>query len=373
MGGIFWIGSVLALWMGLGRVARRTEESKPLNEWTPAGELPSISVLVAARNEEKNIRKLLEALQLQDYPKERWETIILDDSSSDNTVGIVHEYFDQRQRLQLIKVGIPPNGVAPKKNALIKGMSVAAGEIILVTDADCVPGPGWVSGIARQFSAGIDAVVGYSPLSGDGVTGAVGKFDAFVNAVVSAGSIGLGHPTTAVGRNFSYRKTAWDAVGGFGSTLEGASGDDDLMLQRIAANGGHIVFSTDRSTVIRSNTKSTLGDWWRMKRRHLSAGKRYQPKLVLFSSALYIFQIGLLILAGLATFGKISPIHVIAIWGFKVFADWLTLHRGARLLHHRNWIGAFLTGEVISPILFAVLVPISLVGKVRWKGRALNN
>jgi len=364
---------VIALWIGLGKVARLAAENTTPSEWTSAEEFPAISVLVAARNEELNIRNLLEALQLQDYPSERWETIILDDSSSDNTVGIVQEYLGQKQRLQLIEVGIPPNGVAPKKNALTKGMTVAAGEIILVTDADCVPGPGWVSGMARQFSPEIDAVVGYSPLSGGGISGAVGIFDAFVNAVVSAGSIGLGYPTTAVGRNLSYRKRVWDAVGGFGSTLEGASGDDDLMLQRIAAGGGRIVFSTDRSTVIRSNTKSTLGDWWRMKRRHLSAGKRYQPKLILFSSALYLFQVGLLILAGLATFGKINPIHVSAIWGFKVLADWLTLQRGARLLHHRNWIGAFITGEVISPILFTVLVPISLIGKVRWKGRALNN
>ncbi len=316
---------------------------------------------------------MLNALQSQDYPNDKWEAIILDDSSDDDTAEIVREYVEQDKRFRLIEVGDHPDGIAPKKNALTKGVECSTAEIILVTDADCKPGPGWVSGMAKQFSTDTDAVVGYSPLTGKGLAGAVGRFDAFVNAVVSAGTIGLGHPTTAVGRNMGYRKSVWNHIGGFGSTVKGASGDDDLLLQRIASKKGKVVFSGDRTTKVGSNTKSTLAEWWLMKRRHLSAGKRYQPALILFSFALYLFQVGLLIITGLATFGKINPIQVGAIWGFKVLVDGLALQKGAQLLQHKRWIASFITGEVISPILFTLLVPISLIGKVRWKGRALNS
>lgn len=364
--------------MGLGRISQQAHKSSVVKAGndtptTAPKEPPTISVLVAVRNEELNIRNLLEALQQQDYPRERWEAIIIDDSSTDGTAGIVSEYIASKLDFKIIAAGTPPAGVAPKKNALNKGLEIAAGDVILATDADCIPGPGWVSGMAWQFSSEADAIVGYSPLTGYGLAGALGSFDAFVNAVVSAGTIGLGHPTTAVGRNFGYRKSVWHDVGGFGSTAQGASGDDDLLLQRIAANGGKVVFSSEHSTVIQSTAKPTIAEWWRMKRRHLSAGKRYQPKLVLFSSALYLFQVGLLLITGLATFGKISPVHVFAIWGLKALVDWLALFRGAKLLRQRQWIVAFLAGEVISPILFTVLVPISLIGKVKWKGRTLDN
>jgi len=390
--GAVWIAAVEALRFGL----KKLKPSIANQYGNYSGDL-KVSVLIAARNEAKNIGRTLEALSRQDYPTDQLEVIVIDDNSTDDTVQVVQSYIDSRFRrndkavhndkavrsdksvhndkavFKVISAGIPPDGIAPKKNALAKGIEAASGEIILTTDADCLSRPGWITGMVQQFEPGVDAVVGFSPLEGKGITGAIGRFDALVNAVVSAGSIGFGKPVTAVGRNFAYRKSAWESAGGFGSSAQGASGDDDLLLQRIAGRGGSVRFSIDPSTYVESSTKETLAGWWKMKRRHFSAGKRYDTTLVIFAIMLYLFQVGLLLNAVLIITGVINAAVFFYIWGMKVLFDGITLARGAKLLHARKWFLVFIIGEIISPVLFILLVPSSLFGKVQWKGRSLNN
>ena len=359
--GAVWVVSVLALAAGLGRLRRFESDSKP-----------SVSVLIAARNEEKNIGKCLSALGRQDYPEELREIIVIDDSSTDRTGEIAAGFTDTISGLRVLQAGAVPDGVAPKKNALIKGIEASNGEIILTTDADCEPPSGWISGIISCFEPEIDAVVGFSPITGKGVTGALCKFDSLANAVISAGTLGLGIPGSAVGRNFAYRRTAWNDVGGFGSSASGASGDDDLLLQRIGAAGGRIAFATDPGSFVPAKGKESLSDWLSMKRRHFSAGKRYKPDLILFSGLLYLFNPALIVGTVLAAVGSIDWQTIIAIWGAKIAVDGLTLSRGARLFRQRGWVFAWLIGEFVSPLLFTLLIPSSMFGRITWKDRSLK-
>lgn len=359
--GLAWIGTVLWLFVGLYRHKPRRRSLRP-----------RVSVLIAARNEAGNITRCLTAMAAQNYPAERWEIIIIDDNSTDSTRAEIRAFRGKFHEMKILSVTAPPLGVAPKKHALAKGIMVAEGEIILTTDADCEPSAGWVSSMASHFDKGVDAVAGISPLAGKGLVGKIAGLDSLINAVVSAGSIGQGRPVTVAGRNFGFRRSVFMEIGGYGEDIQGASGDDDLLLQRISRHGGKVKFNAEVAGHVLSSAPPTLDAWWRMKRRHISAGKRYQPLLVTFSAMLYLFQVGLILMAALAIAGHLSLEFFIAIFGIKFAVDMATVARGAVIMKVRKWLIPFIIAELISPILFTILIPTAMVGKISWKGRELD-
>ena len=59
---------------------------------TDLTEMPSVSIIIPARNEEKNIERCLDSLMLLNFPKEKLEVIVVDDESTDNTAALVSSY-----------------------------------------------------------------------------------------------------------------------------------------------------------------------------------------------------------------------------------------------------------------------------------------
>jgi cellulose synthase/poly-beta-1,6-N-acetylglucosamine synthase-like glycosyltransferase len=98
--------------------------------------LPSVSVLVPVKNEEKVVGRLLKALLKLDYPSEKVEIIVVDDGSTDNTVGICEKYVDgYSERIRVLRRSMSEG----KPSALNYGMKYASGEIVATFDADSIP------------------------------------------------------------------------------------------------------------------------------------------------------------------------------------------------------------------------------------------
>ena len=126
-------------------------------------ELPTVSILVAARNEENNILSCLESLDNLEYPENKLEIIIVDDASADNTLNIVSDFIHGKQKFRVIY--LQTNEVAKLKGkvrAMAEGIKIATGEIILTTDADCVVNPIWAKTIASYYIEGVGVVNGFT-------------------------------------------------------------------------------------------------------------------------------------------------------------------------------------------------------------------
>jgi chlorobactene glucosyltransferase len=106
-------------------------------------EAPLLSVLVPARNEEKNIERCLRSLFAQDYPQ--LQIVVVDDASADQTPGILERLAKEDKRLTVLQGKPLPKGWTGKNNALVHGLSVVKGEFILFLDADVVLQPGAIS------------------------------------------------------------------------------------------------------------------------------------------------------------------------------------------------------------------------------------
>jgi cellulose synthase/poly-beta-1,6-N-acetylglucosamine synthase-like glycosyltransferase len=135
----FWITLVIALvWLRRHLDVNRGRSEPLLSEQdadAQEADLPSLSVLVAAKDEEANIGRCVEGLLAQDYPD--LQIIVIDDRSADATGEIIDRLAFRAARLLAVHVSELPAGWFGKNNAMRLGVERATGQLLCFSDADC--------------------------------------------------------------------------------------------------------------------------------------------------------------------------------------------------------------------------------------------
>lgn len=329
-----------------------------------------ISIIVAMKNERRYVRSCLEALINQTYPKDRLEIIIVDDGSTDETLNILSEYQNKYSFLKINRNESTPAGLSGKKYALKKAIANSTGEILLFTDADCVPPPDWAYAMLSCFASEVGLVAGFSPLI-DPTNSIIGKLlllDSLVNGSVAAGSIGLGGAATCTGRNLAYRRVVYDQVNGFNKIMHSVSGDDDLFLQLVhKETDWKIRFSNEKDAIVPSYQSKTIKEFFTQKKRHLSAGKYYNLKLQI---AYFLFHTSNLFLFAFFLISIILGQNILlaALLLFNKFLiDWLIFLAAGKTFKIRPDMKYFLLWEIFFVLYHLIISPASWFGKIRWK------
>lgn len=350
---------IFLLWRGVKKLvpcsAERTER---------------VSIIVAMRDEQEHAAACLTALLSQDYPDELLQIIVVDDASQDATPQILAEFARLYPQMKVITQEPDSELISRKKAALSRAIAEADGEILLFTDADCVPPPEWAKTIVSCFGADTGMVVGFSPVF-DETNSWLGRalaIDSLAAAAVAAGSIANGSATTCTGRNIAYRREVYDQLKGFETIEHSISGDDDLFLQRVhRETNWKIKFAANLEAVVPSFQTTSLSGFIRQKRRHLSAGKYYNMKVqagyLLFHLAsllLYLFFFGSLIV------GQNAVWSILALAG-KFAADFFLLKKTRSRLQAKISLRDFFSWELFFIIYNCFIGPLSWIGKIRWK------
>jgi glycosyltransferase involved in cell wall biosynthesis len=237
---------------------------------------PGISVVVCAKNEYQNLRKLIPVLLSQNYVD--FEVILVDDKSTDDTYDFGIEWGQKEERFKLIRINSRPDHINNKKYAITLGVKAAKFEHILLTDADCLPvSENWINEMSLGFnSERKQFVLGYSQY--DKVSGLLNYFIRYETILTAINYLGLGlvgNPYMAVGRNLAYKKSLFLEKNGFGKFQGVLGGDDDLFTnQHAKRKNTSIVLSKDAT--VYSIPKTRLGEYLQQKTRHLSVGKHYR-------------------------------------------------------------------------------------------------
>lgn len=249
---------------------------------TISSDRPGVSVVVAARNAASTLPALLDALSVQSYPS--YEIICADDCSTDDTAEVV-ETYSSRCAITLLRIAVDHPG---KKYALSQAISAASYDLVLCTDADCIPaGPLWIESMVLAIGDQ-DVVVGYGPLTAQGTLASwLAVAEGVWTAAHYLAAVEHGRPYMAVGRNLLYRRSAYHGVGGYTRHLDIVSGDDDLLLQDLAQSHS-VTMTTDPRSWVYSAAPASLSMWLRQKVRHLSTATAYtlsdQVRLGIFSA-----------------------------------------------------------------------------------------
>lgn len=235
-----------------------------------------VSVVVCARDEDENIARNLPGILVQDY-KSTNEVIVVNDNSIDDSKYILAELQKTFKKLQIVELSQEAKLIAGKKFPLSVGIKEAKHEIVLLTDADCVPASEhWIYKMQDAFRNGVEVALGYGAYTKQpGFLNKLIRFETFHTALQYMGFALAGKPYMGVGRNLAYRKSLFVKNKGFSSINHIPSGDDDLFINQVA-NKDNTTVVIDPEAFTFSAPKQTWRDWVRQKYRHYTTAKYYK-------------------------------------------------------------------------------------------------
>lgn len=193
---------------------------------------PFVSVIVAARNEQEYIGNCIESLLKLDYPHDKLEILLVNDRSTDSTRDIMLKYAEKNPVLKYIEIENVEGKLKGKTNALSVAVRQAKGEIIFTTDADITIKPTWVGEMVKYYDDQTGVVSSFSTIQPKNINWGMQSFDWFYLLGLAAGGDGIGFPMSCLGNNMSYRKSAYDAVGGY-ENIKFSVTEDFMLLHTI--------------------------------------------------------------------------------------------------------------------------------------------
>ncbi|MBY0535476.1 MAG: glycosyltransferase [Chitinophagaceae bacterium] len=235
-----------------------------------------VSVIVCARDEAGNLAKNLPGLLVQQYPSTH-EIIVVNHNSQDDTRYLLDEFKKTFKGLHAVNLEQEAIGIPGKKYPLSIGIKEAKYEILLLTDADCVPASeNWLQLMQEGYDEGIEVVLGYGSYNKKpGLLNKLIRFETFHSGLQYLSYAAAGMPYMGVGRNLSYKKTLFFNNKGFSSINHLPGGDDDLFINKVATkNNTRIVIDPEAFTL--SEPAKNFGNWFRQKTRHYSTARYYK-------------------------------------------------------------------------------------------------
>lgn len=236
-----------------------------------------VSVIICARDEAANLVKNLPGALVQQY-KTTHEVILVNDNSLDESKYILDEYQRTFKQLHIVELKQEARFIPGKKFPLSVGIKTAKYEVVLLTDADCVPASEfWIEKMQEGYKENTEIVLGYGAYhKKKGFLNKLVRWETFHTALQYLSYAAAGMAYMGVGRNLSYKKTIFFRHKGFSSHNHVASGDDDLFIN-IAATKTNTEIVVDKDAFTLSEPPKTWEQWKKQKSRHYSTSKYYKP------------------------------------------------------------------------------------------------
>jgi poly-beta-1,6-N-acetyl-D-glucosamine synthase len=344
------------------------------NVYTPQS---SFTILVAARNEEKKIAACIEAVLAQEYPAHLFEMIVIDDHSEDSTARIVDSYRHKGIRLLSLKELLPGTVInSYKKKAVETGIAHANGEWIITTDADCLCGPDWLRCIAWK-KENDNAIFIAGPVKLNRQRGWLSVFqqlDFLSLQGITAASVFKGFHSMCNGANMAYSKEAFYVVGGFNGIDQLASGDDMLLMYKIAKKyPDQIRYLKNRKAIVCTDPAPDIRSFLQQRIRWASKADSYDDKAVFRVLLLvYIMNLLLLLILAVGFFSLTQFAWAVGLLLFKTIAEWRFMRSVAGFYNQASLMKYFPFFQPVHILYTVVAGSFGQFGQYEWKGRKVR-
>ncbi len=330
-------------------------------------ELLPVSVVICAKNEYHNLKSNLPAILHQDYPD--FEVVVVNDASDDETIFLLQDLEREYKKLKVVNITQDLNFFKGKKFPLSLGIKSAKNELLLLTDADCIPsGPNWIREMAGNYDNKTEIVLGYGPYEKkNNLLNMIIRYETIMTAIQYFSFALLGMPYMGVGRNLSYRKSLFINHKGFISHYTIKSGDDDLFINKASTSKNTRIEIHPDSFMV-SAAKNIFRDWWYQKRRHLSTGRYYKAKhrimLGLYSMSLFLLYLFFAVLL----FFRFQVFIVLGIFALRLISQLVVFKKSMQRLHEKKLLLISPLFELFLLGFFPLVVLANLVIKEnKWK------
>lgn len=330
-----------------------------------------ISIVIPFRNEENTIGQLIDDLQQQEYPHDKFEVVLINDHSEDSSVSVINEYLRGPISARLMN-----NAAHGKKSALAKGIRHAIGTIIITTDADCRVKPGWLRSVNNSFAdESIKMTFGPVKIETDHTVFSKMQAIEFSSLIGSgASTAAFGFPTLCNGANLAFTKDAFTETGGYDGNEHIASGDDEFLMRKIEARYKDAIrFNHNPESIVTTQPQKTVNNFLVQRLRWAGKWKHHDgTNSKLLAVYVFLFHLLVVVLPFFVLIGDISVYVMLGLLAAKAWVEFFFLHKVS------SWLGvswhwlSFFSLQLLYPIYAVGVAVVALFKKPAWKGRALT-
>ena len=339
-----------------------------------------IDVIIPARNEGANIAACLQSIFKNSYSSDLFQVYVVDDFSRDQTADIVEDIMEEYSNLHLIRMHHFPEEEknAFKKAAIKKGIESGRGELIVCTDADCIVPQNWLWEIATYYEQTQVQFIA-APVLFHQEKGKLGQFQSLDFAgmmLITGAGIHQSWMHMSNGANLAYTRNAFQKVNGFQGIDQLASGDDMLLMQKIAqAFPGQLGFLKSNNAVVQTLPQSSYRDFVRQRIRWASKSSHYPEwKVTAALAGVFFFCWAIVLSFLLIPFAPgFFSLLLLSLFTFKSVIDYLLLREACLFFHRKELLQSFITSQ-LHHILYICWVGLMANFQKRyvWKGRKVR-
>jgi len=324
-----------------------------------------ISILVAARNEEKNILACLQALSKLNLHISDVEILIGNDQSEDSTEQIVLDFIKDKPHFRIITIS--DNNITTKGKAKVLATLAkqAKGEFYFITDADIKVPENWIQSLLSNYDSSIGIVSGATKAEGNALFHYCQKLD-WIYAFGMVKTVSdCGIPVSAVGNNMMISKEAYWSTGGYEKIPFSITEDLQLFLETLKKGWKYknLMSPDSLATTAPVEKLSTL----LQQRKRWMNGALQLPFVLLLFLFIQALLLPVLILSLIY-----SPLFFGITWCLKILLQQTFMYLSFRKIgEHNNIIKSTIVFEIYSTLLsILVVVNYILPQKIKWKGRS---
>lgn len=354
--------SVILIWLALGFMQTPYFKPKEKNLQLP------LTLIICARNEEKNITICLHSLLKQDYVSNKIQLILINDASSDHTVQRAEAILKTSGVNYKIITNQEKKG---KKQSITYAMQFANNSLIVLRDADTFTlSPKWLQSISDFYqNTASDLIIAPVAIANNsGLLWALQVIENNILAVFACGSAAYKKPFLCNGANLVFTKSIFEKVGGYSSHSHIASGDDIFFLEDVRKiEGSKINYLKSKDALVYTYPSFSFKELVLQKTRWASKFKSNKNKLNLSLSILgFTVNLFWLVCFVGAFFHPIQNLCLLFI-SLKLLIDILLLFLASGFIKNKNSVWYSLPVGCVYPIYACIIGVTSLTVKPKWK------
>ena len=365
---------ILALAIGFSKVNYFT-----LKNSTPKTEF---SILIPFRNEAKHLPQLMASLLNLDYPKDKFEIILVDDASSDGSTSIIQEILNntsQRQKVTPTNITIIKNtriSNSPKKDAISSAIALTKYDWVITTDADCLVPKRWLA-ILDAFIQEKNPKMVVAPVSYEVNNTFLEQFqllDFYSLQAATLGGFGIRKPFLCNGANLCYQKNEFLKLNGFQGNDEIASGDDIFLFEKFIQNDkNRVQFLKSEAAIVKTFPVKNWTTLMHQRVRWAAKSSKYTLKFAKVVGGIVLFaNLSIVIMTTLTLFDKIALLWLSLLCLIKFGVDYVLLYKVFTFFKQKKSHFWYFLSSLLYPFFSSFVALKSIFTTYRWKGRTFK-
>ena len=333
----------------------------------------SVSIVIAVRNEQANVEKLVSSLSQLNYPPSQFEVIIVNDQSEDKTEQLLRIYTAENPVFKIVNLPdvLEFNG-SYKKRALTEGISKAKYETIITTDADCLFDPNWVSSLIQVMQQQ-NWKMGTGPVIYQSKGWSSSLLNIELASLVAIGAVSLfsNHPNMCNGANLVFSKHAFNDVDGYQGFEQVISGDDEFLLYKIFNKyPNQVGFIKQSQAIVTTAPPKSWTQFLNQRKRWSGKWKKHKSITTrLLAISIFCFHLSFLSILWLFAFGNYSGEALVAQIMVKLLAEYLLVNTVLNFMSQRTAFIWYLAMQILYSFYVVLVALVVQFSGFTWKNR----